>query len=224
MTPYIIKLPEYLSSISFRNPEEAPQNLFQYAMNTEMTYFDWLHAQPRDLEIFSATMQASTQRGQGLVAKIVSSQFPPVDISSKQSMNSESESTEDFSQEDDILIVDIGGGRGKILNDLRTTRPDLKGRMIVQDLPKEIDGREPFPGVETLAHDFFTPQPIHGKFFLLTFPFIDSPKPSYHLISNKNKEHTRISSGISSMTGRIIPAISFFGKLSQRCRKDTLGF
>ncbi|PQE20288.1 sterigmatocystin 8-O-methyltransferase precursor protein [Rutstroemia sp. NJR-2017a BBW] len=170
MTPHIVKLPEYLSSISFQNPEEAPQNLFQYAMDTEMTYFDWLHTQPRDLEIFSATMQASTQRGQGLVSKLVSSQFPPAYIFSRQSTNSESKSTEDDSRADDILVVDVGGGRGKILNDLRTARLDLKGRMIVQDLPKEIDGREPFLGVETMTHDFFTPQPIHGKLFLLPYP------------------------------------------------------
>jgi hypothetical protein len=155
-------------------------------MNTEMTYFDWLHTQPRDLEIFSATMQASTQRGQGIVAKIVSSQFPPADISSGQSTNSEFNGTEEFPQEDEILIVDVGGGRGQILNELRTARPDLKGRMIVQDLPKEIDGREPFSGVETLAHDFFTPQPIHGKFFIFPSPFLALSIPSHYLISRKN--------------------------------------
>ncbi|KAF7954945.1 uncharacterized protein EAE97_000204 [Botrytis byssoidea] len=156
MTPYLVKLPEYLSSTSFQNPGTEEKNLFQYAMNTEMNYFDWLHTQPRDLEIFSAAMQASSQRSQGAAAKLVSSQFPLSDV-----LNCSTKKSEEL-EEENVLIVDVGGGRGKILNDLRVARPDLQGGMIVQDLPKEIDGREPTPGIRSMAHDFFTPQPIKG--------------------------------------------------------------
>ncbi|KAF7874755.1 hypothetical protein EAF04_001930 [Stromatinia cepivora] len=156
MTPYLVKLPEYLSSTSFQNPSTAQQNLFQYAMNTKMSYFEWLHTQPRELQIFTSIMQASSQRAQGAAAKLVSSQFSVVDIGSNETENHEEP------RENEVLIVDIGGGRGKILNNLRTTRPDLKGRMIVQDLSKEIDGREAAPGIESMTHDFFTPQPIQG--------------------------------------------------------------
>lgn len=63
---------------------------------------------------------------------------------------------------EDALIVDVGGGRGRILDNLRKARPDLKGRMIVQDLSQEIDGRNPETDVEGLSHDFFTPNPIKG--------------------------------------------------------------
>ncbi|KAF7957958.1 hypothetical protein EAE96_003525 [Botrytis aclada] len=156
MTPYLVKLPEYLSSTSFQNPGTGEQSLFQYTMDTKMNYFDWLHTQPRDLEIFSAAMQASSQRSQGAAAKLVSSQFPLSDV-----LHSGTKVFEEI-QEENVLIVDVGGGRGKVLNDLRMARPDLQGGMIVQDLPKEIDGREPTPGVRSMAHDFFTPQPIKG--------------------------------------------------------------
>lgn len=158
MTPYLVKLPEYLSSTSFQNPGAAQQSLFQYAMNTNMSYFDWLHTQARDLEIFSSAMQASSQRGQGAAANLVSSQFPHSDVQTSETKDPEE------SQENDVLIVDIGGGRGKILSHLRTARPDLKGKMIVQDLPKEVDGCEPAPGIEIMAHDFFTCQPIQGMY------------------------------------------------------------
>ncbi|TGO53354.1 hypothetical protein BCON_0125g00200 [Botryotinia convoluta] len=149
MTPYLVKLPEYLSCTSFQNPGTEEQNLFQYTMNTEMNYFDWVHTQPRDLEIFSAAMQGSSQRSQGATAKLVSSQFPLSDV-----LNCGTKKSEEL-EEENVLIVDVGGGRGKVLNDLRIARPDLQGGMIVQDLPKEIDGREPTPGIRSMAHDFF---------------------------------------------------------------------
>jgi hypothetical protein len=41
---------------------------------------------------------------------------------------------------------------------------EIKGRVILQDLPKVIeDISEPLPGVEKMGYDFFTPQPIKGK-------------------------------------------------------------
>lgn len=179
MTPYLVKLPEYLSSTSFQNPGTEEKNLFQYTMNTEMNYFDWLHTQPRDLEIFSAAMQASSQRSQGAAAKLVSSQFPLSDV-----LNCDTNKSEELEKEN-VLIVDVGGGRGKVLNDLRIARPDLQGGMIVQDLPKEIDGREPTPGIKSMAHDFFTPQPIKGMWrpntALYLYKISDLQKRSAHL-------------------------------------------
>ena len=63
-----------------------------------------------------------------------------------------------------VLIVDVGGGRGRILNELRTARPGLKGQMIVQDLLREIDERSPSQEVRGMAYDVFTPQPIQGSY------------------------------------------------------------
>ena len=41
---------------------------------------------------------------------------------------------------------------------------DIKGRVILQDLPRVIeDISDPLPGVEKIGYDFFTPQPIKGK-------------------------------------------------------------
>lgn len=61
------------------------------------------------------------------------------------------------------LCIDIGGGSGQMLREVRYFRPELKGRMIVQDLPKEIEERESVRGVEGMAYSFFDPQPIRGK-------------------------------------------------------------
>lgn len=72
------------------------------------------------------------------------------------------ESVEDESQ---VLLVDIGGGRGQAIENLVERLPDLRGRFILQDLPSvisSIPARALDSRIETQAHDFFTSQPIHG--------------------------------------------------------------
>ena len=140
----ISELPNYLESTSFKNPENLAKDLFRYAIGTELTFFEWLHTQPTRLNSFSAAMAASSARQAGPLTATVSSLFPADDV------------------EHPVLMIDVGGGRGQILNALRKARPDLKGQMIVQDLGREIDGRAPSEEVQGMAYNFFTPQPIQG--------------------------------------------------------------
>ena len=96
-------------------------------------------------------MKASTELRRPTVQKVISELFP------------EDASAPDSPQE--VLVVDVGGGQGVILKDLRASRPDLKGRMIVQDLPKEVQKGEEAEGVEAMSYDFFTPQPVASECF-----------------------------------------------------------
>ena len=66
--------------------------------------------------------------------------------------------------ENNVLIINVGGGKGDLIERFRRQRSDLVGRMIVQDLPKVIEGRQAIEGVELMMHDFFTAQPIKGTF------------------------------------------------------------
>lgn len=138
------QLPSYLSSLSFTNPTDSQNTLFNYATNYSGTFFEWLQSNPSELNSFTAAMAASSALNRNNVISTVSSLFPP-------------------STTADILLVDIGSGRGLILDEVRTQRLDLIGRMIAQDLQHEIAGRPPNPGaVEAMAYDFFTPQPVKG--------------------------------------------------------------
>jgi demethylsterigmatocystin 6-O-methyltransferase len=67
------------------------------------------------------------------------------------------------STEDEVLLVDVGGGHGQKVLAMRARFPDLKGRMIVQDLKETIDEIQDPKGFEHMVHDFFTPQPVKGK-------------------------------------------------------------
>jgi hypothetical protein len=63
----------------------------------------------------------------------------------------------------DVLLIDIGGGLGFWTKELqRELGNDVPGRLIVQDQPHVIQQQD---GIETMAYNFFTPQPIKGAQF-----------------------------------------------------------
>ena len=65
-----------------------------------------------------------------------------------------------------VLAVDIGGGRGEAMHELRKACPHLQGEMILQDRAEVLDNISeadlPSATVTKMAHDFFTPQPVQG--------------------------------------------------------------
>lgn len=62
---------------------------------------------------------------------------------------------------DDVAIVDIAGGQGHVMEEVRKLNPELKGRFVVQDLPSTFDAVPSSPeGVEFMPYDMFTSQPI----------------------------------------------------------------
>lgn len=69
---------------------------------------------------------------------------------------------------DDVLFVDVAGGRGHDVTKFRKSFPHLPGRCILQDLPGTIAEVKQAPPerVELMEYDFFTPQPLKGEAFL----------------------------------------------------------
>lgn len=67
-------------------------------------------------------------------------------------------------KEDEIAIVDVAGGQGHIMTDVRERYPNLKGRIIVQDLPAVLDTVPGGPpkGIEFMPYNMFTPQPVRN--------------------------------------------------------------
>ncbi|CZR61327.1 uncharacterized protein PAC_11223 [Phialocephala subalpina] len=62
---------------------------------------------------------------------------------------------------EDVVIVDIAGGQGHIMEEVRKRNPEIKGRFIVQDLPSTFEAvAGPPEGVEFMSYDIFTPQPV----------------------------------------------------------------
>lgn len=64
----------------------------------------------------------------------------------------------------DILLVDVGGGKGHDLQRFSQRFHAAKGRLVLQDLAQTVDEVEEFaPSIELVSHDFFCAQPMHGQ-------------------------------------------------------------
>lgn len=71
----------------------------------------------------------------------------------------------DLGNNDAVLLVDLGGGIGHYTEQFRSGFPDAPGRLILQDLPVvlgQVQGLH--PRIERMEYDFFTEQPVKGKF------------------------------------------------------------
>ena len=147
-------LPSYLASLDYKNPDQPDNTLSHYATGTD--FFAYLRNNPVRLARFNSAM-----KGPNLLtaSPVPSSLFEP-------------EST--LSDENAVAMVDVGGGVGQVTEKVMEANPQLQGRcFILQDLGPIVEqARAKHPKYQVMEYDFFTPQPVHGK-----FPLLQRPEP-----------------------------------------------
>ena len=148
------KLPEYLQSIRYQNPTDPDNLLFHYALGTRLNMFQWLKTQPEQLLVFSKYNAAAAKIEESNLLATMSALFPQQPLVSLREVPREAE--------DPVQLVDVGCGHGRALTQFRRLRPDIRGRMVAQDLPEVIAGREVDEGIENIAYNFLDPQPVKG--------------------------------------------------------------
>jgi hypothetical protein len=128
-------------------------NPYTYAHNIKGTSL-WAHVSqfPRRLENLNNAMIATTSATIWTVGI-----FP-----------FEAELCKIHTEDDTVLVVDIGGGKGQATCQIKQMCANIKGRIILQDREVVTSSiTEEMPGIEVMAYDFFTPQPIKGTLSLL---------------------------------------------------------
>ena len=66
--------------------------------------------------------------------------------------------------DDAVLLVDVGEGMGQDLEEFHRKLPHVRGQLILQDTPETIERTANLDkSIEPIGHDFFTPQPIRGN-------------------------------------------------------------
>jgi hypothetical protein len=143
--------PEFFKKTEYKSPSSGGlDGPFQDAHKTQLPFFEWLVATPPNLQHFDSFMSAY-RAGK---ANWYDPGFYPV---------SERMITGFDTSTSDVLLVDVGGGRGHDVTAFAAQHSSLPGKIILQDREPVIAGvtmgskELPF---EAQAHDFFTPQPV----------------------------------------------------------------
>ncbi|KAL2859635.1 O-methyltransferase-domain-containing protein [Aspergillus pseudodeflectus] len=157
--PAHLKLHEFLTLNSWKTPDSTSNNPYTHAHQTNgKTMFANISTKPDRLKAFNDGMTV-----QAMTAIWMIDLFP---------------FHKTFSASDPrpttVLAVDIGGGRGRAIARIRDLSGDVRGRFILQDQAHVIAGLERgipstsyLYGIETVAHDFFTEQPVRGALVYL---------------------------------------------------------
>ena len=151
-------IPAYLEKTNYRNPANVADGPFQYAHNTQSTHFRWLADRAEHSQRFNNYMKGCRERKRSWMDP----GFYPV----KERL--ETGSNKGKGHKDSVFLVDVGGGLGHDLEELKAKHADLPGLLVLQDQAAVISQiGKASPGIELTAHDFFTPQTVKGEHLLL---------------------------------------------------------
>ena len=150
-------LPGFLAQTKYRNPSDNAHCAFQIGHNTDLLPFIWVLNHPDRFAAFNLWMSAGREGKQ-----IFLDVYP-----------FEKDLCHDLTPETP-LFVDVGGGIGQQCVALKQRFPNAPGRVILQEMPQTLEQAIKAEGVELMAYDFWTPQPIKGIVSLHWFSQPDS--------------------------------------------------
>lgn len=167
--PVLAALPEYLEENKYQEINNPTQTPAQKAFNTPLPMFAWLPTQPKRFGPVQQTMG------------VIPTGEPWFNIFPfKEQLGS-------FAGE--TVFVDLGGGFGHQSLQLLGAFPELKDKIVLQELEQTLAHLPPLDGVKATAHDFFTEQPIKGaKFYYLRHILHDWPEERALAILARVKE------------------------------------
>lgn len=148
----LAKFHEFAKKTSYREPHDVFDGPLQYGYKTKLDCFSHFAANPPyDLQ-FAQHMGAYRQGRPSWMDK----GFYPVQERLVDGFDGSG---------DGVLLVDVGGSFGHDIDEFRRKHPSAPGRLVVQDLPSVVDQIDKLDGkIERMGHDFFTEQPIKGKY------------------------------------------------------------
>ncbi|KAI1097741.1 S-adenosyl-L-methionine-dependent methyltransferase [Jackrogersella minutella] len=152
----MITLPSFLHQHTYSPPDTKSDTAFAQGNRVgpeETTFFDWLRNRPENAKVFNVFMTShrtgvKTWLDRPEVIKDITDAFAKV--------------TAGTDQEKGVSFVDIGGGIGHQCKAFKKQIPDLKGKIVLEDLEEVVATAEPEDGIEKVAVDFLKSQPIKG--------------------------------------------------------------
>ncbi len=149
-------MPAYFEKNGYQCPTDPLVAPFQYAFDMDLSLFDYMEKDSKAFQDFDTFMTASRN-----CRPIFADWFPV----QEQILNGYQCAAKD---EDNVLLVDVGGGRGQDLETFTSRFPTAPGRLILQDLSRTVEHAKLSPRIEVMAYDFMKPQPIKGSVSLFS--------------------------------------------------------
>ncbi|KAJ5189027.1 O-methyltransferase family 2 [Penicillium cf. griseofulvum] len=145
--PTLAKIPEFLRQQGLQNPEGILTGPFQFAEKIDESIWTWFQRNPEKLDLCNTFMEGD--RG----ARPSWLEWFPVEDRLLSGAHPDAET----------LMVDVAGGRGHDLVAFLERYPDVKGHLVLQDLPHVLEESTiDTERIEKQPFDLFKPQPIHG--------------------------------------------------------------
>lgn len=143
--------PGYLKDTKYKNPGDIVDGPFQYAHRTKEPFFVWLGQRPEHFEHFNNYMSGYRQGKRSWMDE----GFYPL----KERLGYDTQSHD----KTEVFLVDVGGGLGHDIEELKVKHPGIRGRLVLQDQPEVIAQiSKASDGIELTTYDFFTTQSIKG--------------------------------------------------------------
>jgi hypothetical protein len=144
----IRSIPGYYHKHGFKSPEDHKNAPFTFAQGTvDEDFFDILVKDADRFKNFNNAMQIMATLGLKPLGTVYA--FDNL-----------------VPNEDGVALVDIGGGKGQMLNVIQEAYPKMNGKLVLEDLKVVLDGGVVVDDeVVKIPYDFFKEvQPIKGKF------------------------------------------------------------
>jgi hypothetical protein len=122
---------------------------WQIGKNTHLPFYAWID-EPENFQEAKLAHRFFQHQFQG-----VRSWLDDIDFKATYAQNIRNE---------DVAFVDVGGGNGQESEKLIKRVPDIVGKVIHQDLPGVLERAPSTEGVQKMAYDYFTEQPVKGEY------------------------------------------------------------
>ncbi|KAE8446628.1 hypothetical protein EG329_011821 [Mollisiaceae sp. DMI_Dod_QoI] len=148
----------------FKSPDDAKNCAFTYAHGVkDMGIFDILEKNPEDMKVFNDAMMVTAQFG----LKELVGCYPWKELGKN---------------EEGVMLVDVGGGKGHVVRELRNGVEQLRGsgKVILQDMKVVLEGGVVVDEeVKLMPYDFLKEvQPVRGANYFFKAIFHDWPDSS----------------------------------------------
>lgn len=146
VTHAMSRFPQYFSKYGWKEPSDSKNTPFVFAEGEhDVEYFELMYRDPERVQVFGDAMENATIQG-----NMEATRTYPFD-----SLNA---------KEDEVVLVDVGGGKGQALVEIIKAYPNLKGKMVLQDLKWVVEaGTVVGPEVEVMPYDMIkAEQPVKG--------------------------------------------------------------